>query len=601
MNAHSQILLARFANLAAASLDENARTIEAVVATESGVARYSYSGEFQEKLKIDANAIDLTRFIGAPVLNSHRQSSIADVIGVVESAKIEKGELRAVLRLSKDEDGEAALSKIRDGVLRSVSVGYVVTEWSDAQTKDGARIRTATKWAPMEVSLVPLAADPGAKIRGENMTTQQGAGASPSQPAAPPFATRAEINTQIRSIAKLASLGEAFANDLIDREATIEDARAAAFQQMETLSRETPIRTIADHNATSFDNPEFRARCIGEALFARSNPSHKLSDPARSFAGLTTSEIARDILRRNGVATSGMSAQALITRALHTTSDFSAILGDTANRSIRLAYSAAPSGLRMAARETTARDFRTKHRVQLAEAPTLEEVGEGGEFRHGGMSDSQETYSVSTFGRIVGISRQALVNDDLGAFTDLTRRLGQAARSFENAKLVEILETNGNMSDGNALFSAAHGNLAGSGAAPGETTLSAARLAMRGQTGLSSELISVTPKFVLVPPALETSAEKLLSTIQAATTSDVNPFASLMLLVESRLTDAAQWYVSADPAEIDGLEYAYLEGAPGPQIESRNGFEVDGVEIKVRLDFGAGFVDWRGWYANPGA
>ena len=66
--------------------------------------------------------------------------------------------------------------------------------------------------------------------------------------------------------------------------------------------------------------------------------------------------------------------------------------------------------------------------------------------------------------------------------------------------------------------------------------------------------------------------------------------------MEPRLTDPAAWYLAADPSVIDGLEYAYLEGAPGPQIETRQGFEVDGVQIKVRLDFGCGWIDFRGWH-----
>ena len=84
--------------------------------------------------------------------------------------------------------------------------------------------------------------------------------------------------------------------------------------------------------------------------------------------------------------------------------------------------------------------------------------------------------------------------------------------------------------------------------------------------------------------------------ITATTTDDVNPFSKLSLLVEPRLTDDEQFYIAADPASVDGLEYAYLEGAPGPQTETRAGFEVDGVQTKIRLDFGAGWIDHRGWY-----
>jgi len=158
-----------------------------------------------------------------------------------------------------------------------------------------------------------------------------------------------------------------------------------------------------------------------------------------------------------------------------------------------------------------------------------------------------------------------------------------------------------NMSDGKALHHVDHGNIAATAGPPDEVTLSAARLAMRKQTGPAGALITVTPRFVLIPPDMETKVEKLLTAIQAMTTDDVNVFSKLVPVVEPRLTSATRWWLVADKAEVDGLEYAHLAGAPGPQTESRAGFEVDGVQTKVRLDFGAGFVDWRGWYTNAGA
>ena len=124
---------------------------------------------------------------------------------------------------------------------------------------------------------------------------------------------------------------------------------------------------------------------------------------------------------------------------------------------------------------------------------------------------------------------------------------------------------------------------------------------MRKQTGPGGGLIALTPRYVLIPSDMETATEKVLSAIQATAIDDVNPFAKLALIVEPRLTDPTRWYVVADPAQVDGLEYAHLAGAPGPQTETRAGFEVDGVEVKVRDDFGAGFVDWRGWYTNAGS
>ena len=105
----------------------------------------------------------------------------------------------------------------------------------------------------------------------------------------------------------------------------------------------------------------------------------------------------------------------------------------------------------------------------------MEKVNEHGEFKSGTLAEGEETYKVDTFGRIFGITRQALVNDDVGAFTDLSRRLGQAAAAFEAQFLVDLLTAQSglgpDMKDAKPLFHADHGNVSGTGAAPSETTL----------------------------------------------------------------------------------------------------------------------------------
>lgn len=600
MNAPANIqLLTRRASLS--SLDRDARTVEVVVATENLIPRSRYGSPIAEKLKCDAAAIDLSRMTGAPALNGHRQN-VEDLVGVVEEARIEAAKLVAKIRIASGAAGDEILAKIADKILRSVSVGYVVHEWTDSIDEKGGTVRTATKWTPLEVSFVAIPADPAAQIRkAEEMEIETIASRNNPPQAPANMEARAVTNREIRSIASVAGFDAAWADTLIDRQATADEARAAAFAEMQRRSDASgPIRVQTLPNHATFENPHFRARAIGEALFTRHAPSHTPSEAARSFMGISTREIASDILRRAGVATTGMSTATLITRALHTTSDFSLIFGDTANRTLRQAYEAAPGGIRQLARQTTARDFREKKSLQLHGAPKLEKVGEGGEFKRGTIDESGEGYRTETFGKILGLSRQMIVNDDLGAFADMARRFGIAARAFENAKLVELLEGNPDMSDGNALFHTAHGNLATAGAAPSEATLSAARQFMRAQTDKSAELISVTPKFVLAPSDLETTIEKLLTAITPAKTADANVFSNLSLIVEPRLISGA-WYVAAGIEEIDGLEYCYLEGEPGPQIETRNGFDIDGVETKVRLDFGCGFVDWRGWFYNPGA
>jgi phage head maturation protease len=563
------------------SFDPEALTIEAVIASTTPVRRRDQRGEFLEVL--DPQGLDLAVTRGASVLDSHQQGGLDNVLGSIADVWIEGSEVVARIRFSSRPEVASVVNDVRNGIIQFLSVGYEVSQWADSQNASGQRVRTAAKWAVREASFVSVPADPRSRTRSHE-------------------SGRAATNRQIRELARRAGVATHIADDLIDNESSIEAARAMIFDDLLTRGR-LPIRTA--HNETTTDNPEAFQRAAGEALYSRVAPGHTPSGIARQYVGMTIPDIARETLRRAGVNITALGAPALIERALHTTSDFAAILGDTVNRTLRDSYSAAPSGIRQLGRQTTAADFRAKSRLMLdSSGLTLEKVNEHGEFKSGTMSEAKESYAVDSYGRIFGITRKALVNDDVGAFTDLTRRLGQASAAFETQFLVDLLVANAGlgpiMDDANPLFDAAHGNVSGAGAAPSETTLTAARLAMRKQTGPSGGLISVTPRFLLAPPDMETACEKLLTAIQAVTVDDVNPFARLTLVIEPRFTDAKRWYVVAAPSEIDGLEYAYLAGAPGPQTETRAGFEVDGVEVKVRLDFGGGFVDWRGWYSNAG-
>jgi phage major head subunit gpT-like protein len=339
---------------------------------------------------------------------------------------------------------------------------------------------------------------------------------------------------------------------------------------------------------------------LADAILARVKPSAKIEADARQFVGLSMSEIARVALHARNESTHGVRQSELIGRALHTTSDFGMALSAVALRLVREGYSAAPSQIRRIARETTARDFRAKTSIQFREGGTLEKVNEHGEFKRGTFAETGETYRIDTFGKIFGLTRQALVNDDLDLLATVPSRLGGFASAFESTFLAKLLESPAKMADGVNFFHATHGNLAGTGTAISVASLGAARLALRRQKGIAGEVIAVEPKFLVVPPELETLAEQVLGDINAAKVEDTNPFAGrLELIVEPHLNNVQSWYLAAGAAET-ALEYAYLEGESGPQIETRQGFDVDGTEWKVRLDFGGGFVDHRGIFKNPG-
>lgn len=422
--------------------------------------------------------------------------------------------------------------------------------------------------------------------------------------------TREQEIAEIRSIGKRHGLLKNFVDDLVERKVTRADANLAILNELARRSDEsgghinisdgrpyvTPVRGGMSNSSAELMVDALVARCGGV-------PQHREANPYRHCG---TVELARDCLETAGVRTTDLSRAQIIERALHTTSDFPNLLMGTGNRLLRQAYQSYAGGLKRIAKPSTAFDFRAKQRLQLGEAPTLMQVNEAGEFTRGSMAEAKTSYGLGTYGRIFGITRQALVNDDLGAFSDLVPHLGRAASEFEAGFLCTLLTSNPVMSDGAALFQATHGNLAtGAGSALSVASLSTARQAMRLQKGLDGKTpIDATPAYLVVPAALESLGEQLLGVIQPSKATDLNPFAGkLVLVVDPRLDafSSATWYLSADPNLIDTIEYSYLDGENGPSIISKEGFEVDGVEMKVRLDYGAGVLDWRGLYKGVGA
>lgn len=560
------------------TFDADAMTIEAVIASTTPVRRRDARGEFMEIL--DPAGLDLAVTRGASVLDSHQQGGIDNVLGTIDDVRIEGNEVIARIRFSSRPEIAAIVQDVRDGILRNLSVGYQVDEWRAGKDAGGQRTMTAAKWSVREASFVAVPADPTARTRAAN------------------------DDRAIRELGRRAGAPTDRVNTLIELGANIDDARRAFLTDM--LDRSVTVRSGSTnmHNTITLDNPDVFQRATAEALYLRIAPAFQPSPQARQYVGMSCADMARECLHRAGVSTLGMTAPSLVTRALQTTSDYPALLANLMNKSLREAYQIAPSGIRRIARETTANDFRAKSRIQIDHSGfTLAPVSEAGEFQYGYFVDTAESYRIETFGKIFPISRQALINDDLGGLGDITQRLGLAAAEFERQKLVDLIVQNSGlgptMSDSVALFNAAHGNI-GTGGAPSEATLSQARLLMRNQTGPGGGGISVVPRYLIVPSALETGAEKLITSVQATQTANVNPFAFLDLIVEPRLGDTHRWYLAADPALLPCIEFAYLAGAPGPQTESRAGFEVDGVQTKVRLDYGAGAVEWRGLVTNAG-
>jgi hypothetical protein len=289
-------------------------------------------------------------------------------------------------------------------------------------------------------------------------------------------------------------------------------------------------------------------------------------------------------------------------------SDFPNILANVANKSMRQAYEIFPSNWKAFTRAVTASDFKPINRVQLSDLASLEQINEHGEFHRSTPSDSKESYSLLTFGDIVAITRKTIINDDMQAFTRIPAMLGTAAARRQADTVWGIITANAALSDTVALFHATHANLnSGGGSALGTTGLASSRSSLRLQTGPKGTILNLVSNFLIVPAALEQTADQLVAPINIASTdfTKVVPqwIRSLQVIVEPRLdaNSTTAWYLAADNSMIDTIEYCYLEGQEGVYTETKQGFEIDGVEIKARMDFAAGAVEFRGLQKNAGA
>lgn len=603
-----------------------------------------------------------------PLLDSHSRWSVADQLGLVQSGRIEPGKLVLSVKFGESEAARAAEADVAAGTLKASSIGYRITELTLTSHKEGEHpVYTATRWELLENSLCPVPADPAAGVRSEDglhpcviiqpketrsMDPEEEARAAEAAalaarnranpPAAPAAAPAPADPARAAPVVPDASAARMTAGQAID---FVEDARlfnvdvATARTWADTLTpdaaraellraaataqrAEAPPLAAGEAARVTVDGRDTARMAISAALALRINPNGKLDEgvregeaviphatqvsAAREYRGMTLMEIARHNLVANGERVSGLNKRELADLAFrqHSTSDFPNILSNVANKTLRSAYTEQPQTFKRWQRRATASDFKQITRIQMGAAPQLLLVPEGGEYKAGTIGEGKEVYALATYGRKFSMTRQMLINDDLDGFSRLAQLFGASAARFESDAAYAPLIANPNMGDGIALFHASHGNLAGAGAAIGETSLQAGEIAIGNQTGLQGEILNLTPKTLIVARKDRVTAQKLLTGIQATATGDVNVYANSMdLVVESRLnrsSGATPWFMAADSSQVDTIEYAYLEGEEGMYTEERMGFDVDGMDIKVRLDFATKAIDWRGLFMNPG-
>ena len=328
----------------------------------------------------------------------------------------------------------------------------------------------------------------------------------------------------------------------------------------------------------------------------------------------TLIEYARRSLELANVNTAHFGKMDLVGRAF-TTSDFPLILVDAANKSMLKGFEEANETWAIWAQTGNLSDFKIGNRVNLSSFNDLELVTEDGEYKYGSFTEQGETIQLATYGKLFAISRQAIINDDLGAFTRIPSAMGRSASRTVGDLAYGALTSNPVMDDGIALFDAAHNNLNESGAggtplsadAAGIAAVAAMRNSMALQTDASGSAtgLNIRPAHFLVPVVLEDVARALMTDTTEpgqANPGQRNQIRGLAGVVSDPRLDAdsvTRYYLAAGQ-QFDTVEVAFLDGNQTPMLEQQAGWSIDGTEFKVRIDVAAAPMEFRTWQRDDG-
>lgn len=428
----------------------------------------------------------------------------------------------------------------------------------------------------------------------------------PREPHEPDDAARAAAVTERRRVSEITSLCRDFNVDpqsYIDNGAELDAVRAQILERVRAAN--APVNT-SRAQVTEDERDKFRSAVV-DGLRMRSGIRLERSAPgAESFRGISLMDLARESLIRSGERIGYAESRMDVARRAFATDDFPYILGGLARATLADSYRTAPSTWEAWCGVGSLSDFKEQTIVRLSETTDLELVPEGGEYKFGHFAENKDSIRLYTYGKKFALTRQAIINDDLRAFTRLPQKFGSAAKRTINKAVYAILVNNTvtMAEDNKVLFHTDHGNI-GTAGAISTTTLSEARKLMRKQQDPQKlDTLNIYPSFILVPPELETLAEQVLlssADIAGVNAGVINPFREKFSIVcDAQLTDASDWFLAASPSLVDTIEVAFLDGANAPVIEQQPGWDVDGMEWKVRLDFGVKCWDYRGLFKNAG-
>ena len=607
-------------------VDTDSRTVELSFSSETPYGRWF--GD--EILCHDEECINLERFsngLGTVLFNHDRDA----VVGHIEKVWLEDNRGKALVRFDTDEQSETIFQKVQSGTLQGVSVGYAIYRYEVLEDEDTKSTNgrfngpayVVTDWEPLEISIVSVPADPtvgvgrsaeeihtsidtqedNTRMDQEKTLEVQEVKSTPVETGITQEDLQKAMEQERKRTSEITALFRDFdiegADEAIVMGVSVDEARAMVMDQLRARNKGVSV-TMGEA-----ESDKFRAAAQDAVLMAAGIPVADAAPGAQELRGHSMVELARESLQREGLQANFGDNMELARQAINSTSTFPAIMANLANKSVMVGFNEAETTYQIWAGKGSNRDFKEAARVALSEAGNLELVPEGGQFQQDFLGEASARTKVATYGKLFSLTRQAIINDDLGLFSKIATKYGSAAKRLVNKMVYAQLTGNVKMQDNVALFDSKHGNVAATGEALSVKAIAKAITAMRRQKGITGDAtLNITPKYLVVPPELEVTAYQIVNStaaVDGVNSGVVNPYKGRFVVVaDAELTDPDAWYLVADASQHDTIEVTYLNGVETPRLETRQGFDVDGIEYKVAFDCGVSALDFRGVFKNAG-
>lgn len=619
-------LVTRAASAVPATYDAEARTVRVLWTT--GATRRTYSwedGEVDESL--DLGGADLSAWDGAAVRDSHRYESALDQLGVIEpgtTVRTADG-IESTVRFARTDEGDRAAALVADGITSQWSVGYDEVRYERIPANRRADVRgadvplyVARSWRPRELSLVPVAADPGARTRSSDSITitieeidmslttlADDTTARAAEIDQAVQAERARIGQRAATIGQAVSalgLADVQVADLAASTRSTDEILSDLITKRQAQQEATNVRTQRVEVEVGISAEDKRRNAMVASILRRANPSNAkfaALDGAHEYRG-SLATMMRSELHARGVSGALNMSDDQVARTVLTAragsgmslTDLPNVFLDAMNKSLLEAYETTARTYLRWAQRSDFRDFRDHHMVRLSDiAMNRTPKPEGGSFSQVKFTDKRNTASAKTYGLYWDITREMVVNDDLDAFSMAPMAVADSFADLENALVYGVLENNAALVDGYALFGTEHGNILSSYGKPGATIAQA--LAEHTYDTPARTGRAFNYQHVIVPLSYKWEAEQYYATDWVpATQAESRPdtVRGKTVTASEYLTTGA-WYAAA---AMSGIRYGYLTGSEGIQTAE----EVENGSLTYRMwawsDFGVGVRDHIG-------